>query len=124
MTNKQNEPNHFDPLLAFDIEMKSISEYYNIPKEHILLKSRKREIVDARHCLAVIMLRGMSTVRIAKILGYKDHTTITHSKKKIKDMYDTDSNFKTFFNILSNHHPFEKLIVPSYPLRFTSLAFR
>ncbi len=113
-----------DELKPFDYEMTAIAQYYNIPKEWIVLRCRKREIVEARQCLATLMLRTMTSTHVAELLGYNDHSTVLHCESKTKDIYDIDSRFKDFFDTVSHNHPFGKFIEPTYPKQFTSMAFR
>ena len=77
--------------------------YMCVPPEIILSKSREKEIVISRHIvISVIFNKYKSKMNLSlKSIGRlfsKDHTTILNSVKAVRDLIDTDSNFKTVYN--------------------------
>lgn len=75
---------------------KNISDYFNIPVEQMNLPTRKREIVEARQ-IAMFFAKyetGKSLAIIGVWIGDKDHATIMHSIKVVKNMISTDKQFK------------------------------
>lgn len=75
------------------------ASYFNLEKKDIESPSRKKEIVSARN-LIVYFLRDygdMSFMDIGRLLGNRDHTTIIHSYKKIKDTTGLKEDFETRF---------------------------
>ena len=76
----------------------TVCGYFNITKEDILSKSRKRNIVQARQ-IAMYLSRNMLKCSLSTIgaeLGGKDHATVMHACSTVSDMMSTDRNFKKF----------------------------
>lgn len=74
----------------------AVSKFFNITKDEILSKNRKRELVLPRQ-IAIYLIReqtNKSFPEIGKIMGGKDHTTIIHAEKKIIDLIKTDIQIK------------------------------
>lgn len=83
---------------------KIVGEYFDIPIEKINSSTRKREIVQARQ-LAMYFSKTYTNNSLANIgnkLGKKDHATVLHACKTVKNLYDTDRNFKKHFDELDN----------------------
>ncbi|MBS4012211.1 MAG: chromosomal replication initiator protein DnaA [Bacteroidetes bacterium] len=83
---------------------KVVSNYFNIPLDKINSKTRKREIVQARQ-LAMYFSKAFTKASLASIgskLGNKDHATVLHACKTVKNLSDTDKNFKKYVDDLSN----------------------
>lgn len=76
----------------------TVCEYFNITKEDILSKSRKRNIVQARQ-IAMYLSRNLLNCSLSTIgaeLGGKDHATVMHACSTVSDMISTDKTFKKF----------------------------
>lgn len=86
-----------------------VCEYFNITRETLLSKSRKRQIVQARQ-IAMYMSRnlidGCSLATIGMELGGKDHATVLHACNTVSDLMSTDRLFKQYVTDI------EKLLVP------------
>ncbi len=83
---------------------KVVGEYFNIPIEKINSSTRKREIVQARQ-LAMFFSKSYTNHSLATIgskLGKKDHATVLHACKTVRNLYDTDRDFKKHFDELEN----------------------
>ena len=76
-----------------------VCEYFNITRETLLSKSRKRQIVQARQ-IAMYMSRnligGCSLSTIGMELGGKDHATVLHACNQVSDLMSTDKIFKQY----------------------------
>lgn len=82
----------------------TVGEYFNIPVDKINSSTRKREIVQARQ-LAMFFSKAYTKHSLAAIgskLGKKDHATVLHACKTVKNLYDTDRDFKKHFDELEN----------------------
>ena len=69
-----------------------VGERCGIPPREILGEKRRPDLVQARQ-LAMYLCRellGHSYPVIGKIFGGKDHSTVMHGVKKIKQLQDTD----------------------------------
>lgn len=76
----------------------AVCEYFNITKEDILSKSRKRNIVQARQ-IAMYLSRNLLNCSLSTIgaeHGGKDHATVMHACSAVSDMMSTDRTFRKF----------------------------
>lgn len=83
---------------------KTVGDYFNIPIEKINSATRKREIVQARQ-LAMFFSKAYTKHSLASIgskLGNKDHATVLHACKTVKNLCDTDREFKKHFEEIEN----------------------
>lgn len=73
--------------------VKIISNFYNLDEESIYEKSRRKEVVKPRQVIMYILRKdfGVSYPSIGEKLGGRDHTTVIHSCKKIKDDLSTNN---------------------------------
>ena len=78
--------------VAIDDIISIIAEYYNIEKEAIYEKNRRREVVRARQVTMYILREdfNISYPLIGSKIGGKDHSTVIHSHLKIKEDLKTD----------------------------------
>lgn len=71
-----------------------VCEYFNLGEEQLLKVTRKREIVQARQ-IAMYFEKENSQGSL-EVIGArygKDHTTVIHSCKNIKNLMETDKEF-------------------------------
>ena len=85
--------------LSIDAIVRTVCEYFNITRDALLSKTRKRQIVQARQ-IAMYECRsripGCSLSTIGAELGGKDHATVLHSCTTVQDLIDTDKAFKQY----------------------------
>ncbi len=83
--------------LSIDTIIQTVCEYFNITKETMLSKSRKRQIVQARQ-IAMYQCRNLipncSLSTIGSQLGGKDHATVLHACTTVQDLMATDKIFR------------------------------
>ncbi|MBI3717486.1 MAG: chromosomal replication initiator protein DnaA [Sphingobacteriales bacterium] len=82
--------------ITIDTIQKMVCDFFDVPYEKLLQKTRKREIVQARQItmyLAKAFTKN-SLKTIGEHFGGRDHTTVIHSCQTVKDLMDTDSSFK------------------------------
>jgi len=75
---------------------KNISQFYNISLELMNSETRKREIVQVRQ-IAMFFAKGQtgkSLESIGNIIGGKDHGTVLHAVKTVKNLIETDKKFR------------------------------
>ena len=75
----------------------TVAEYFKIPSDKLIGKSRKRNIVVARQ-LSMALTKNLTTKSLKSIgaaFGGRDHSTVIHSCKAVQDAMDTDQEFKT-----------------------------
>lgn len=83
---------------------KMVCDFFNIPVEKIQSKTRKREIVQARQ-LSMFFAKTYTKSSLAAIgskCGNKDHATVLHACKTVKNLADTDKNFKKYVEEIDN----------------------
>lgn len=70
-----------------------VAEEYGIRYSDVFSKSRKQEISMSRH-ISILLIRHYDPSVSLKTLGYyfggRDHTTVMHSLRVIKDLMSTD----------------------------------
>lgn len=84
--------------LSVDYISKVVCDYFNLPVTQLQMKTRKREIVQARQ-LAMYFSKNMTKSSLASIgsqIGNKDHATVLHACKTVNNLIDTDKSFRLF----------------------------
>ena len=83
------------PIAFVETIMQVVAEQRGIEKESIRLKSRKKEIVEARQlCMAFTKVFTSASLAIIGLeLGGKDHATVLHACKTVKNLRETDKGF-------------------------------
>jgi len=77
--------------------VQTVCEYFNITREILLSKSRKRQIVQARQIAMYEcrnLLQNCSLSTIGAELGGKDHATVLHACAQVQDLMTTDKLFR------------------------------
>lgn len=77
---------------GFSHILKAVAEHYKVSEQEIMGTSRKANIAHARH-VAVFITREIladSWKHIGALFGNKDHTTMMHGYRKIREMMDRD----------------------------------
>ncbi|MDR1120555.1 MAG: chromosomal replication initiator protein DnaA [Dysgonamonadaceae bacterium] len=73
-----------------------VSGFYKIELRDIHSKSRKQEIVQARHLSMFLSKKytGFSYSHIGLKIGNRDHATVLHACKTVQDAIDTNKSFR------------------------------
>ncbi|MDR1203669.1 MAG: chromosomal replication initiator protein DnaA, partial [Tannerellaceae bacterium] len=73
-----------------------VCKYFNLEQSLIQTPSRKREIVQARQLTMYLSKKytDSSFSHIGKIIGRKDHATVLHACKTIKDQIEISKSFR------------------------------
>lgn len=76
--------------------MKVVSDVFNVPKELIAGKTRKAQVMRARHAFVYVARVRLNVPykKLGRALGGRDHSTIIHSYEQGKFLFYTDSKFK------------------------------
>ena len=71
--------------------------HYEIDESAIHTKTRKREIVQVRQVAMYLAKKHTesSSSKIGQLIGNKDHATVLHACKIVKDQVDVDKSFKS-----------------------------
>jgi len=79
-----------------------VAKFFDVPIEKMQSKTRMREVVMARQ-LSMYLAKNYTNSSLKVIgdsFGGRDHSTVIHSLKTVKDMMDTDTIFKDKVNSL------------------------
>ncbi|HEY8387142.1 MAG TPA: chromosomal replication initiator protein DnaA [Parasegetibacter sp.] len=82
--------------ITIETIQRMVCEYFDVPYDKLLQKTRKREIVQARQ-ITMYLAKSFtknSLKTIGEHFGGRDHTTVIHSCQTVKDLMDTDSLFR------------------------------
>ena len=82
----------------------TVCKYFNLELSAIQTNSRKREIVQARQIPMFLAKKytDCSFSHIGKIVGKKDHATVLHACKTIKDQMETNKTFRSSVEEIEN----------------------
>ena len=95
--------------LTIDKVQSVVCEYFNITREALLSKTRKRQIVQARQIAMYISRNHIENCSLSTIgmeLGGKDHATVLHACTTVSDLMSTDRTFKQYITDI------EQMLVP------------
>ena len=73
-----------------------VCKHFSLDTATIHTKSRKREVVQARQ-IAMFLAKSytdFSTAKIGALIGHKDHATVLHACKTIKELREVDKTFR------------------------------
>ncbi|SFV54681.1 Chromosomal replication initiator protein DnaA [hydrothermal vent metagenome] len=90
--------------ISIDSIVRMVAKEQNVKLSDIKSKKRTKAVVKARR-VSIYLARNLtpnSMPQIALYFGMKDHTTISHAMKKIKEILNEDENFKVVLEELSN----------------------
>lgn len=87
-----------EPTVEEIIEV--VAHYFELPSEVLHMKTRKREIVQARQIAMYLSKEKtkLSLSEIGRLIGNKDHATVLHAKRTVSNLCDTDKRFKADVN--------------------------
>ncbi len=97
-----------DKLVTLDNILKTVSEYYKVKVADILSKRRSRSIARPRQIAMALAkeLTNHSLPEIGDHFGGRDHTTVIHACRKVKELIQEASEFaedyKNLMRILSS----------------------
>ena len=102
----------FDPTLAQNLKnynnskinpkhiISSCAKNFNIKTGDLTGKSRKKELVEARHITAYLLLTegNLPLEEVGRLLGGRDHTSIMHARDKIHTLFSTNPQTRQVIN--------------------------
>ena len=82
--------------LSVQMIQETVCKYFNLEQATIQTNSRKREVVQARQITMYLSKKytDSSFSSIGKIVGKRDHATVLHACKTIKDQIETNKSFR------------------------------
>ena len=86
----ENKPITIEEIVA------KVCEHYKIDESVLHTKSRKREIVQVRQVAMFLAKKhtDISTSKIGHLIGNRDHATVLHACKIVKDLVEVDKEIK------------------------------
>ncbi len=84
--------------ITIDRVQQVVCDYFNISRDEMLSRTRKRNIVQARQ-IAMYMSRNLINCSLSAIgaeIGGKDHATVLHACTTVSDLLATDRVFKQY----------------------------
>lgn len=90
VTNCESKPVTVDDIIN------TVCKHFGLETNTIHTKSRKREVVQARQ-IAMYLAKNytdFSTAKIGTLIGNKDHATVLHACKTIKELKEVDKAFR------------------------------
>ena len=91
-----------DRLVTIDNIMKTVAEYHKVKVSDLLSRRRNRSIARPRQmamCLAKELTQH-SFPEIGEAFGGKDHTTVMHAYRKIKELFGSEKSITEDYNNL------------------------
>lgn len=82
--------------MTIDTIIDSVCKYFNLDRNSVSKKSRKREYVQARQIMMYLSKKylNVSLAQIGMQIAGKDHSTVVYSCKKVTDLMGVDKSFK------------------------------
>jgi chromosomal replication initiator protein len=74
----------------------AVAQYYGLSKEEMVGRSRRRAVSTPRQ-LCMYLIREETTTslpQIGKLLGGRDHSTVSHGYEKISTQIETDDQLR------------------------------
>jgi chromosomal replication initiator protein len=92
-----------DKLVTIDNIQKTVAEYYKIKVADLLSKRRNRSVARPRQIAMALSkeLTNHSLPEIGDAFGGKDHTTVLHACRKIKDLREESHDIKEDYSNLT-----------------------
>ncbi len=89
-----------DEKLTFENIKKIVCELSDISPDVVFMRTRKREILEARQIIQYFCLSELkyTAAKTGTLTGEYDHATVLNSKKTVLNLYDSDNNFKKLIN--------------------------
>ena len=91
-----------DKLIGIDNIQSTVAEYYKVKKSDLLSKSRSRSVARPRQLAMALAkeLTNHSLPEIGESFGGRDHTTVIHACRKIKELRDVNTDIREDYNNL------------------------
>lgn len=89
--------------ISIDYIQRTVCDYFKIPIDEIQSKTRKRDVVQARQ-LAMYFAKKFTKASLSSIgtqIGNRDHATVLHACKTVKNLSETDKVFRGYVEDLS-----------------------
>ena len=91
-----------DRQISLDNIQRMVADYFKIKISDLLSKRRNRSVARPRQVAMALCkeLTDQSLPEIGDAFGGRDHTTVLHACRKIKELCDTDLSIRDDYNNL------------------------
>jgi chromosomal replication initiator protein len=80
---------------GYEKTLQEILYYYKLTIPEVIKKNRKNEIVTARMvCMCALYYEHRWTLQTVGKFFSRDHTTVLHAIERVRDLIDTEPDFK------------------------------
>lgn len=96
--------------ITMDKVLKCVCDYFDLTRDMLMTKSRKRQIVQARQIAMYFARNYISNISLSTIgseIGGKDHATVLHACTTVQDLMHSDKVFRQYITDI------EKIINPT-----------
>ncbi len=85
-----------DKQVSLDNIQKTVAEYYKIKVSDMMSKRRSRSVARPRQVAMALAkeLTNHSLPEIGESFGGRDHTTVLHACRKIRELEETDADIR------------------------------
>jgi len=94
-----------DKQVSIDNIQRVVAEYYKIKVSDLLSKRRSRSVARPRQVAMSLAkeLTNHSLPEIGDAFGGRDHTTVLHACRKIKELRESDADIREDYQNLLRH---------------------
>lgn len=84
-------------VITIEDIIQKVCKHFELEPNSIHSKSRKREIVQVRQIAMYLAKKhtDASSSKIGQLIGNRDHATVLHACKIVKDQFEVDKSFRT-----------------------------
>lgn len=96
---------HYSQLTFEDKILDVVLRYYKSDRKEVLGQKRHPELVEARHLTMHMMRKHLADKKlkaIAKYFGKKDHSTVIHADKSVRDRLFYDEKYQQQYEEIDN----------------------
>lgn len=95
---------HSKRILTEDVIINGVVDYFDITREEILSKTRRKDISYPRQILMYLLREELDLTypTIGSVLGGRDHSTVMHAHTKIKETLEYDAPLEQEIRTLRN----------------------
>jgi len=91
--------------INYNIIKLEVESYFKLKEDSILIKTRKREVVQCRQIamyFAMKLIKRTSLEKVGQQYGDKDHATVLHACKTVNNLIETNREFRMYIEYLDN----------------------
>jgi chromosomal replication initiator protein len=83
--------------LTVELIVETVCNYYNVSQTDVQTKNRKRDVVNARQVAMFLSDKytDASSGKIGQLIGGRDHATVLHAYKVVKQQMEVDKSFRS-----------------------------